>query len=244
MVCFVLFQGGGAQLSDWEPLVTELKKLGTVYQYQNLAYNVFSYLGQSKTADKNLSFNMQYLNMDKHIDMVYKQVSHHKHLIPVAWSAGGYFARAFAQKYPCDRMILIDPVMIEYNNILARYKKIYSDFKKHSIHTNKYLQQIITNVKTKHDLPSAIKMMDFVHSMWTKYAMDKIKPSKIPVLIFYNYKGKKKNGEFSDVCINREIKYLHEHEPAIIKTCVGVGHNIFYYNTKWLMNIALNYTTT
>ena len=69
MVCFVLFQGGGAQLSDWEPLVTELKKLGTVYQYQNLAYNVFSYIYVNKSSDKNLSFNMQYLDMDKHVDI-------------------------------------------------------------------------------------------------------------------------------------------------------------------------------
>jgi len=244
MVCFILFQGGGAQLSDWEPLATELKKLGTVYMYQNLTYNVFSYLGQSKTADRNLSFDLSYCNMDKHLKLIYQQVKHHANLIPVAWSAGGYFARAFAQLYPCKKIILIDPVMIEPTNVLARYNKINNYFIKHGRHTNNYLQHIITEVKTKRNSSSAIKMMDLVHSLWTKYAMQHIKPSKVPVLIFYNYKGKRKNGAFSNVEINREIKYLHANEPTIIKTCTGVGHNIFYYHTKWLMSYVKEFLNT
>jgi hypothetical protein len=88
--------------------------------------------------------------------------------------------------------------------------------------------------------------MDFVHSMWTTYAMQHIKPSKVPVLVFYNYKGKGrgKNHAFSNAEINREIKYLRANESTIIKTCTGVGHNIYYYHTKWLMLYVKEFLNT
>lgn len=136
-ILFIMFQGSGTNIKTWNKytesrFLDKLKKLGTVYAYQDKIYNIFHYDKtdpEYKDFDSDISFNLSYVKIDTHIKMIYENIQKKYkdyEYIPVGWSAGCYLALYFAQQYfkKCKLCVLLDSALWTHNNIKARLKDL------------------------------------------------------------------------------------------------------------------------
>jgi len=205
-ILFILFQGGGTPPSAWNEgkskFLNQLKKIGNVYTYQNKVYNIFYYNRKEKgweDFESNIDFDMDYLDINKHITMIFNDIKTKYNidkvkLVPIAWSAGGYFAMAFSKKYKkyCKLCVLLDSVTISPKSIKYRLQESKNEIKKYkNFKLTKFdddeleiLQQKIINKNNKSDI---MKLNNIVYYLWAIW-VNKNLTTKLYVqtLSFYN----------------------------------------------------------
>lgn len=254
-ILFVLFQGGGTNLkscwSDTESdFLGKLKKLGSVYMYQDKLYNLLHYnttYEKSKDYDNDIDFDLSYININIHIKMVYedlekkyKNLKNYK-IIPIGWSIGGYMALYFSQKYTsnCIHCILLDHSHITENNMKLRLKEFITHIKTLKIRFKKDNNNKISNIKYKKIL-KLIKAGDnttdelyyiYFMSVYLRnlYAFKHIKLKfPVPTTSFINYDEKR---PLQNSRRKQEIKILKKHNPENFIPIIFINktHKVFYH---------------
>lgn len=200
-VLFIMFQGGGMSPASWNygdaKFLNKLKKLGNVYIYYNKLYNIGYYIEGNnnwKEYDSNIDFDMDYLNMDKHNEILFNDIKDKYDitkikLVPVGWSLGGFFATAFAQKYKiyCKFVVLLDSSTFSKNGI-DYYMKM---FNKTHIAINKIKNKDLKNLQEKIMKNAKItdirKLSDIANTLFIVWVKKNLKTKfKIPVLNYRN----------------------------------------------------------
>jgi hypothetical protein len=244
---FIMFQGSSTNLKNWNEyteskFLDKLKKIGEVYTYQDKIYNTMHYdksIPEHNDYNSDIDFDINYNNLDNHIDMVYddikikyKNINEYK-LIPVGWSAGGYLALYFSQKYSkkCKLCVLFDTALITKENIILRLKSFKEDKIIYPITNNKY-KDLLNKIKDKNDdaWKKIISTSNYIRTLFIKNNIN-IK-FKIPVLSFVYISDPEKNEygfKFNNDTKLKEIKILKQKNPKkyisyIIKNS---GHCIF-----------------
>lgn len=131
MVYFVLFPGYGMTKHAWSlnldlkkiNFLDELKKLGKVYTYTPLYNNIFFYdtpHKYTKLYDKNIDFDLNYLDIEKHCKMIYDEIrkkSNDKFVV-IGHSIGSIFCYYFTKLYKKDCLfsIVIDGMLLYKSN--------------------------------------------------------------------------------------------------------------------------------
>ena len=164
-ILFIMFQGAGANLKHWNEyteskFLNKLKKLGSVYTYQDKLYNTLHYdknNPEHNDYDSDINININYNNVDEHCKNVYKNIKKQYaniddyKLIPVGYSAGGFFALYFSQIYSdkCKMCILLDSCLITPKNLKLRLKSFTEDKKDKIIYplTNENFRNLLKKLK-------------------------------------------------------------------------------------------------
>ena len=202
-ILFVMFQGAGTAVNIsgnsskfcvWQndtKFLNKLKKIGDIFVYQNKLYNVNHYDKSNPDFDDyepDINFNVDYLDMDKHIEMIYNIIKKYKgKFVPVGWSVGGLFALAFAKKYEsrCKLCILLDSVIITPKALKCRI----AEYKKRKLMkklTNINLKKIQYNIIKTGDKNDIKLLIDTVMHRWTIWIKNNIKKLPIKTLSFSN----------------------------------------------------------
>ena len=231
-VLFIMFQGSGTNLKNWNPkesrFLDRLKKLGSVYTYQDKIYNIHHYDKSNpdhKDFDSDINIDLEYVMPDTHIKMVYddiqakyKNIEEYK-FIPIVWSMGGGMALYFCQKYKqqCIHCILLDPLYITPTNILSTLKSTLKNISVDNTNiTNNKLQKMLYNLKkynTEENLKIVENTIDFIRfSFYLKNLNLKLPVKTTSFINIENpaeYKWQKDNNK------NRlnEIKILKKNNP-------------------------------
>jgi hypothetical protein len=253
-ILFIMFQGSEANLKHWNEntkskFLDRLKKLGSVYTYQDKTYNINHYEKSNPEHidyDSDIDIDLSYVNPDKHIKMVYDDIQAKYNIeeykfIPIGWSAGCMLALYFAQVYSsqCIHVVLLDSTLWTPNNMKiklkelkhlskdlypitnAKYKKILQDLKENNTNTEDILTENILKI---YYLNGYIKALFISQHLKLKLP--------VPTLAFVNMQepeGSSWSNEFNNNRRMAEIKILKKHNPdnytAIIFT--NKTHYIF-----------------
>ena len=249
-IVFIMFQGGGTPISSWDEgngkFLTSLKNIGNVFVYQNKIYNTFYYSGKvldKKEFDSDINFDINYLNIDSHITILFNEIKliydlKKVKLIPVAWSAGGYFCMAFTKKYfqYCLFQILLDSVMISKTCITKRLsdlKKICNKKCNEGIKSilkipmsNSKLHKIQNDIKTKKI--DFMILSDIAHNIWTMWANKNLSIKLyVPTLSFYNIELNKKNEKIDNELKIKEVTALYININYTNYFVINKTHNFF-----------------
>jgi hypothetical protein len=255
-ILFVMFQGGGASEFAWDEgpskFLDKLKKIGRVYTFQNKVYNTLYYNLSNKNRklyNNDINFDINYLNMDYYINMVFNDIKHKYDLnkiklIPCGWSAGGFFTIAFSQKYYkyCKFQILLDSVMITKECINIRINDLKSDLK-YSNFNNNDLQILQKKIMTENNIKDIQKLLYISHLSWTLDIAKNISYKfKIPTLSFYDLESiENKDNSFLD--FNNKLK-LTEVAFLTKQNSKEYYKNIFYIDKGHFLfgdkNIAID----
>ena len=253
-ILFIMFQGSEANLKHWNEytkskFLDRLKKLGSVYTYQDKTYNINHYdksNPEHADYDSDIDIDLSYVNPDKHIKMVYADIQAKYNIeeykfIPIGWSAGCMLALYFAQVYSsqCIHVVLLDSTLWTPNNMKiklkelkhlskdlypitnAKYKKILQGVKENNTNTEDILTENILKI---YYLNGYIKALFISQHLKLKLP--------VPTLAFVNMQepeGTSWSNEFNNHRRTAEIKILKKHNPdnytAIIFT--NKTHYIF-----------------
>jgi pimeloyl-ACP methyl ester carboxylesterase len=179
MVLFILFPGGNTSPKEWDKgnshFLSQLKKIGNVYVYENKFNNSCHYDKSKYNHDEypnDINFGMEYLNPEKHIEIVYNDTNHHdKKYIPIGFSAGGLLATLFANKYKndCLSLILLDSIITIPKFIEYRLK--YLDNTEYASQINETKLEILQEKIRKDQLKEDCrKLIDVEHYFFAQYA--------------------------------------------------------------------------
>ena len=249
MVTFIMFQGGGTSQESWNygegKFMDKLKKLGKICNYSNKVYGVFGYhkdftKTEQDNYDKSLDFNIDYLNLHNYIDDVYETCKDYpKPWVPVAWSAGGYPAVAFAKKHKCAFIVLLDSVMFTQTFINDRIKKLKAKIS-HKINP-KLIVDLIGEIKTKQKTVDILELNTIAHLMWTIDFKGITKKPTFPcsTISFSNIiLNDKKDVAFTNKLRNLETKKLLEYNKNYYNINIIDGtHCVFQYNDNTILII-------
>jgi len=243
-----MFQGAGTNLKDWNEttqsnFLDKLKKIGSVYLYQDKTYNIFHY---DKTYqgyadfDSDIDIDLSYVNPDTHIKILYndilkkyKNIDEYK-FIPIGFSAGCYFALYFAQIYSskCAHVILLDSALWTPNNMKIRLKDINNDI--YPI-TNYAYKKMLQNWKENHsDIEDLYKIHNLNLHIRSIFISKHLKLElKVPTLAFVNIQKIEKD-EWSISFNNKrrlaEVKILKKHNPVNYKAIIFTNKTHFIYD--------------
>jgi esterase/lipase len=267
MVLFILFPGLGHTKNDWNfdrygeklKFISELKKLGDVYTYTPKMYNTFYYAFDhlNTTAnkfDKDIDFNLDYLNLEKHCRLIYKDIKDHKSkIIVIGHSIGAYFAYKFAEifKSKCLACIIIDGCPITKNawDSFATLKKVPNSIKKMSDKDLKDNLQIIKNKYKNNDKTiksDILKIYNlYVYHLEQQYNTIDTK-FNIPTYLLTNIEVNSKNPDalknnIHRVTNNEELEKLNPDKVKVIYY-VNKSHYIHHNLISDVLDIAKNLT--
>jgi hypothetical protein len=258
---FIMFQGSGTNLKSWNEhteskFLDRLKKIGEVYVYQDKIYNTIYYdksLTDHTNYDSDIDFDLSYVDLDKHIKIVYndiiikyKNINEYK-LIPVGWSVGGYLALYFSQiyKHKCKMCILLDSCLITKKNIQLRLQKFREEKTKRIIYqiTNNEYKTLLNNLKINNDdtWKNIIDTSNYLRTLFIDRNIN-IK-FDIPVIAFlyinkpYKYEY---NYEINNEIKIREAKILSQRNPTMYKSYILINSGHCVYNkikyAKFIIN--------
>jgi hypothetical protein len=243
-ILFVMFQGGATSEFAWNDgpskFLNKLKKVGKIYTYQNKIYNVFYYDlsdKERKDFDDDIDFDINYINIDYHINMVFNDIKHKYDLnkiklIPIGWSIGCYFCMAFSQKYHkfCKFQILLDSVWcvpecnINFINFLTK-KLSYIKF------DNTDLKLLQKKIITKNNIKDMRKLYEISMLLW---AIDVFKKKffkfKILTLSFFDLDSVETKHSFNK-CKLKEVAFLTKQNKDYKNIfCIDKTHQLFSDN--------------
>lgn len=227
MVLFILFPGFGNSPKDWEykfieqknkkyklkklDFLKKLKKIGKVYQYNPISYNInYYYTGRNPGYEdwqkiyqnlykKPKKITLDDINIDKECKRIYNLLKDkNEKFIPVGHSLGSWFALHFSNLYPskCLKTIFLDGSYIVPEIVKIYYKKRADKVKLNEI-TNENLESLfnkmIENVQKdryKHNkkINKYIDKIDDITGAYYYHIMKKELNGKIkvPVMSFRN----------------------------------------------------------
>ena len=191
---FVMFQGSGTNKKDRNEnteskFLDKLKKLGKVYVYQDKIHNISYYDKDEPNKndfESDINISLSYVNIDTHIKIIYKDLPKKYTLIPVGFSAGGYLALYFAQKYykRCKFVILLDSTLINPKYIKIRLKNLDDGI--YPISNKKYIK-MLKDYKNNPTTDKGDEIAQLNNYIRTLFISKHLKPIfKIPVLSFIN----------------------------------------------------------
>lgn len=234
-IMFIMFPGFGVSKKGWDThyekgikikhnFISKLKKIGSVYFYEPLYYNIKYYvLNEPKKSlyDKNIDFTKDNLDVDKECEKVYEKIKDFDGMfIPIGHSIGSYFVYCFQKKYSsrCLFSVIIDGSPLgPIQQTLNDEKKLYPKIEKYE----KYNDKMINKLKEKlykNDIKAFKKLSDIAMYNIFKYKEITNKAEKFnkPVIEFYNidikdYKKKLKIDHFFNLNRINEIEYFKKY---------------------------------
>ncbi len=249
-ILFIMFQGSGTNLKAWNEytkskFLDRLKKLGSVYTYQDKTHNIWYYNNndpEHKDFESDIDIDLAYVRPNTHIMMVYEDIqSKYKNLdeykfIPIGFSAGCYLALYFAQVYSsqCIHVILLDSALWTPNNMKLRFKVLDDGI--YPITNAKY-KKMINDWKTNHtDVEDAHKinnLNNYIRSLFISKHLKLELP--VPTLAFVNIQKPEKDEWSIDFNNKRRLE-----EVKILKKHNKMSHNykaiIFTNKTHYLFD--------
>jgi len=247
-IVFIMFQGAASIVDSWNQgdgkFLDKLKKLGNVYTYQSKISNLYHYHYRKvrdhyKKFPKDIDFNLDYMDVERHIEMIYIDVNQKYpggKFIPIGWSAGSLYAMAFVNIYKdkCVGCVLLDPVLITMKNIRLRLddlkrtggSDVVSDI------SEKKLQSLISNIKKNKINRDATLLIDRCYYKITKWWHDHLSLiMSVPTIDIKNLDVPeiKSNDDFNNVAkLNEiaEIKNVNQNN-YVYRIFVNEGHSLF-----------------
>ena len=249
-ILFIMFQGSETNQKYWNEhtkskFLDRLKELGSVYTYQNKAYNTYHYdksNPEHKDYDSDIDFDLSYIRPNKHIKMVYddiktkyKNIKDYK-FIPMGWSAGCMIALYFAQVYStqCIQVVLLDSSLWTPNNMKIKLKELKHLSKDLYPITNTKYKKMLHNLKTNHTSIEDILKIYYLNGYIMVLFMSTHLKLELPVptLSFVNIQepeGDSWSNEFNNKRRLAEVKILEKHNPDNYKAIIFTNktHYIF-----------------
>jgi len=252
-VLFIMFQGSGTNPKDWNPpeskFLDRLKKIGSVYTYQDKIYNIHHYNKSNpdhKDFDSDINIDLEYVMPDTHIKMVYddiqakyKNINEYK-FIPIGWSAGCMLALYFAQIYAsqCINVVLLDPSGFTPNNMKNMIDIIYTSEKLNTIYpiTNVKYKHLLQRLKTKHNINDLWKINGIQnYTRWkfmSKHLSNLIYPLlTLPFVNLQTTEGTEWSELFNNSVRKEEMKILKQHNPKNYKAIVFIDKTHYIFGT-------------
>jgi hypothetical protein len=212
--------------------ISKLKKMGSVYFYEPLYYNINYYIlnePEKSLYDKNINFTKENLDVSRECEKVYEKIKDFDGMfIPIGHSIGSYFVWCFQQKYSsrCLFSVIIDGSSLgPIEQTLNDTKELYPKIEKYQ----KYDDKMINKLKEKlykNDVKAFKKLEDIAMYNIFKYKEITNKAEKFnkPLIGFYNLRikddynlkikdDKKKliNDHFANVHKIKEIEHFKKH---------------------------------
>ena len=173
-ILFIMFQGLGTNQKRWNEnteskFLDRLKKLGSVYTYQDKINNIWHYNKSSSEPssmwydyDDDIDIDLAYVRCNTHIKFVYNDlIQKYKNLdnyiiIPIGFSLGGYMALYFVQHYKNNHpslfkhVIMLDSSGFTPDNMKQKLKEYanYSYIKNITNNTYKKMLQKLQTLQT------------------------------------------------------------------------------------------------
>ena len=242
-----MFQGSGTNLKKWNEntqskFLDRLKKLGSVYTYQDKIHNIWHYDKTNKQLDykeydADIDIDLAYVNPNTHIKMAYDDIQSKYNIaeykfIPMGWSAGCYLSLYFAQVYSsqCIHVILLDPALWTPNNIKILLKSANDGI--YPITNSKY-KKMIKELKIKADISNVDRLNNLNYYIRFLFISKNLKLElSVPTLAFVNIQDPEKDEwspEFNNKRKLEEIKILEKYNPEKYKAIkfINKTHYIF-----------------
>ena len=250
-ILFIMFQGSETNQKYWNEntkskFLDRLKKLGSVYTYQDKTYNIYHYdksNPEHNDYDSNIDIDLSYVRPNTHIKIVYddikskyKNIKDYK-LIPMGWSAGCMLALYFAQVYSshCIHVVLLDSTLWTPNNMKIKLKELKKFTNGIYPITNAKFKKMLNNLKeNKTDTADIYKIYylnGYIRALFISQYL-KLELS-VPTLAFVNIQKPEKN-EWSSDLNNKlrmnEIKILEKHNPEKYKAIIFTNKTHYIFN--------------
>jgi hypothetical protein len=265
-----MFQGGMTNLKTWNEytkskFLDRLKKLGSVYTYQDKCYNILYYNKsdpEHKDNDSDIDFDLSYVKPNTHIKLVYddickkyKNLNDYK-IIPIGWSAGCFFALYFAQLYSkqCLHVILLDPALYTPKNMKLRLQDIDKSGINDKPMTNHKLKKMLEKWKKINDnIEDMYAINDVCHHIRSKFFQKHLNLElPVPTLSFVNIQKPEKDEwaiDFNNKTRLDEVKILTKYNPDNYKAIIMINKTHYIFNMiqpakeiiKQIKNIINNY---
>jgi len=192
MVLFILFPGFGDTKYDWNfdndgqktKFISRLSKIGKVYTYTPKMYNILYYAFDhpeinkiKERYDKDIKFKIDYLNIEKHCQMIYQQIKNNDDIIVIGHSIGAYFAYKFAELYSkrCICTIIINGTPITRNAVdeymISKYDDTLEDLDQDK------LSEYLDNISKKYNSKNNSLHYDIltVYKLYARYMLNQYK---------------------------------------------------------------------
>jgi len=263
MVTFILFLGHSESDKGWTfyydrdtnsrvetDLLTPLKQIGNVYYYTPKQYNLLYYTDKpnvKKLFDPDIDFDLDYLNISKHIDMIYEDVKqkYKPPYIPIGHSIGNLYALTFAKKHTIECMFTVSldgshftksnvDIMIE--DYIKNYKNEFPNYKNENdmiIKSNNELQQLLNHIKSNSDNKKEIHKI-FYHEQYSASLLAKsflTEKLDVPLITFKDISlndDQKKQSEYNKWNLRgyneQQTLYKINKDNAMVRYMVNASH--------------------
>jgi hypothetical protein len=252
-ILFILFQGSGTNLKSWNEytkskFLDRLKKLGSVYTYQDKIHNIWHYDKSNPEYidfDSNIDIDLSYIKPNTHIKMIYDDIKTKYNIvdykfIPIGFSAGSFLALYFAQVYSsqCIQVVLLDSALWTPNNMKERLKNLETDKAGHiypitNSQYKKLLEILKTNNKNIVNIENIFRISNINNIIRSEFISQHLTLKlPIPTLAFVNIQkpeGDEWSKDFNNKRRLNEIKILKKYNPENYKAIIFTNktHYIF-----------------
>jgi len=182
MVFFILFPGFADPLITWEyadenthiDFLDQIKQIGKTFTYVPLYHNVNHYdnnkLLPSKLYDRDINFDLAYLDLKKHCKMIYDKVKAltNDKFVLISHSVGNLYAYYFSLLYTdeCLFSIVLDGRLLGQVGIdvekdrLEKYRLKYKNITDNDLHNLQ--QKIINNKDNRKEIDELIDIVSMI----------------------------------------------------------------------------------
>jgi hypothetical protein len=253
-ILFILFQGSGTNLKSWNEytkskFLDRLKKLGSVYTYQDKIHNIWHYDKSNPEYidfDSNIDIDLSYIKPNTHIKMIYDDIKTKYNIadykfIPIGFSAGSFLALYFAQVYSsqCIQVVLLDSSLWTPNNMKERIKNLKTDKAGHiypitNSQYKKLLEILKTNNKNIVNIENIFKISNINNIIRSEFISQHLTLKlPIPTLAFVNIQkpeGDEWSKDFNNKRRLNEIKILKKYNPENYKAIILKNKTHYVFN--------------
>lgn len=207
MITFILFPGNHQSKKSWvsyydndnkeiiDDFLAPLKKLGNVFTYTPKQYNVLYYSSGPNVKsiyEPDIDFDLDYLDVGRHIDIIYKEVKsqYPAPYVPIGHSIGLHFALGFTQKYKSECLFTVS---LDGSFFVEKYINFYieerlAQHKDTKIENNDELQKLLHYIKThednKKEIEKILGFFTYKDFLWAKeHLSEKL---VLPLITFKN----------------------------------------------------------
>jgi hypothetical protein len=256
-----MFQGLGTNQKQWNEhtesrFLDRLKKLGSVYTYQDKINNIWHYNKSSTDPttlcsdyDDDIDIDLSYVKCNTHIKLVYdnlikkyKNIDNYD-LIPIGFSLGGYMALYFAQHYKTTQpnnptlfknVIMLDSSGFNPKNIKNQLKD-YEKLEYIKTLTNATYKQMLQRLKTMPDTTTILHQLNQIHIYIRLLSASKYLNLvfQIPTTLFVNIQtsgNSNSNSDNSNEIKLEEIELYKKHNPDTFNAFFFTNQTHYIYS--------------